>query len=513
MLTMNLDKKSLVILSLMYIYLPIVIFLGTWTRPYIALACIGVLFLCALRCIRSSRNPSGQAADGNIQTGLWTVLGSLLFFIAIGYYAGYGRFADQPFDWYKHNAIMADLTSRPWPVYYTNRNEYSMLTYYIAQYIVPSAIGKIFGSFRCTEIALYAWNILGIFLVFLHMISYLKSKSSGGQILCALAIPLFSLPVALSRLVLKYFTATSDEFKTGIDFVNWYYYNDGIKIQYFDNFYHLRWTFPQVITIWLILMLFLEYKTYIKYYVLIMLPGMLYSSFSFVGMLPLAFGYVLERICKKDKNVYFQMLSFENISVILTTGLVFIFYFYGNVGGEKPDGINFHLMPYGPETAVVYFAFVGINVLIYFLVLFKDHKNDGIYYASFGTLAFLPLVSMGLHNDLLTRSAIPSLFIVMIYLMLFLRDQRLRLGAGNFTKSIRVAVCLVLLAVGAYYPLAQLADRIATEDYHSLGRGYWWPTMEGWANRKLRAKDDLKYNYYTYDLKDKFFYKYLAPHD
>ena len=101
----------------------------------------------------------------------------------------------------------------------------------------------------------------------------------------------------------------------------------------------------------------------------------------------------------------------------------------------------------------------------------------------------------------------------MIYLMLFLRDQRLRLGAGNFTKSIRVAVCLVLLAVGAYYPLAQLADRIATEDYHSLGRGYWWPTMEGWANRKLRAKDDLKYNYYTYDLKDKFFYKYLAPHD
>ena len=119
---------------------------------------------------------------------------ALLYFICIGYFAGYGRFVDQAADWDKHNAVLSDLVSRPWPVYYGNGGEHSMLTYYIAQYIVPGVIGKAFDSFRAAELSLYAWNVAGIFLVFLHLVSFLKAKRLVSQLACAAAVPFFSLP-------------------------------------------------------------------------------------------------------------------------------------------------------------------------------------------------------------------------------------------------------------------------------------------------------------------------------
>ena len=59
---------------------------------------------------------------------------------------GFGGFAPQKSDWGKHNAILNDLVTRSWPVYYKNDNEISMLVYYLAQYLVPALAGKIFNS-------------------------------------------------------------------------------------------------------------------------------------------------------------------------------------------------------------------------------------------------------------------------------------------------------------------------------------------------------------------------------
>lgn len=257
-------------------------------------------------------------------------------------------------------------------------------------------------------------------------------------------------------------------------------------------------------------MLLLEYKHCIKYYVIIMLPAILYSTFSFLGMLPLALGFLLEELIrKKGRGIFFQVFSFENISATLTAGLVFLLYLYGNVAGKKPDGINFHLMPYGWETLAVYAIFVAVNVLVYFLVLFRDHKSDGIFYAGFGTLILLPLFSMGMYNDLLTRASIPALFIVMIYVLLFLKDQYLN-GNDSFLNSKKVAICLVFLLVGSCYPFAHFSSRVTSEDYHSLGRGNDWASLECFANRASAQRDDMKFNYYSYDLDSNLFYKYIA---
>lgn len=101
----------------------------------------------------------------------------------IGYSAGWGRWVNQAYDWYKHNAILEDLTVKSWPVYYKNGSEKSMLAYYIAQYLVPSTFGKIFNSFRMAEIMNYIWAEIGLALVWLNLVSVLKINNIFKQIL------------------------------------------------------------------------------------------------------------------------------------------------------------------------------------------------------------------------------------------------------------------------------------------------------------------------------------------
>ena len=507
MITLN--RKCLLVLSLAYIYLPIIIFFVTWTRPLIALVCLEVLLTCLIRYEKkSSGREVPRKCDNNVQISVFMLMLVAVFLIWVGYYAGYGRFVDQVSDWNKHNAVLADLVNRPWPVYYSNGDEHSMLTYYIAGYIVPGMIGKIFDSFRCAEISLYVWNELGLILVFLYVVSFLKARRTVEQLAVAIAIPFFSIPVWLSKLFLKHFAGT--------DLMSpfWYYNDnapDGIKIWYFDNFFSLSWVFPQVITIWIMILILIEYKDYIKYYVIVMLPGVMYGTLSFIGLLPLCLGCVLEKFLReKDKGIFRQIFSFENISVALTSGLVFLLYLYGNVTGEKPAEVNFHLMPYRTNTVIVYFMFVFINAVIYAMILFKDHKKDGIYYAGFATLILLPFISMGKWNDLLTRASIPGLFVLMIYVLSFLKQQYTN-GIDNFLRSKKVAICLVLSLIGAYYPFFQLSSHAATEDYSKLGHGNGWASLEAFANRKANVPNDFKYNYYSYDLEDNIFYKYIAP--
>lgn len=58
----NISRKFLLVLSLIYIYLPISIFLLGWTKPCIAMSCLTVLYICAARCrIMDKRSGHSQA--------------------------------------------------------------------------------------------------------------------------------------------------------------------------------------------------------------------------------------------------------------------------------------------------------------------------------------------------------------------------------------------------------------------------------------------------------------------
>ncbi len=140
---------------------------------------------------------------------------------------------------------------------------------------------------------------------------------------------------------------------------------------------------------------------------------------TFLGILPLTAGILIEELYKQKKLPPFlkQIFSLENVFIGLSVGCVFFFYFLGNMTGEKPSDIGFALIPYTSSTFIIYLTFIGINIIPYAVILYKKHAKDSIFYVMIISLLILPLFKMGQWNDLTMRASIPGLFILMIYVL------------------------------------------------------------------------------------------------
>ena len=507
---MKINSKWLLITSFSYIYIPIIGFLVRWTNLPTAAVCL-LAGLLSLRHIYLHNRDCGKARSFYVDPLIFIC--AILMFVWVGYYAGWGRFVNQMWDWNKHNAVLSDLVNRKWPVYYKNGDEHSMLVYYVGQYIIPAYIGKLLRSFRAAEIAVYVWNEVGMILVFLNVLDYLKTKNYFGQFLVLLLIPFFSIPLWLSHLLLKHFT--------GINYfnrlTNWYYSEDFMFMQYTGNFILLKWVFPQSFPVWLLTTLWLKNRKRIEYYIPMLLPAILFASFGFLGLVVLAFGGALEILIKEKNFTQWlkRIFSFENLSILLTMGTVFLAYYSGNIFSEKPELAGFSLMPYTKDTIIVYFILLVVDVLSYAVIFFNDHKKEGAYYAVFLTLAILPLVRMGIYNDLMMRASIPMLFIIMLYTIEYLLKH---VPSVDFSKPIaatkKAAVCVlvVFLLLGAYYQFGDFSETILFERYDILGDEIrLTKSMEEFANRNLDEENiDLLYNYYAYDIEENIFYKLFA---
>ena len=254
---MKLNKKVLTFFSISYIYIPIILFLLGWIKIYFALVVIAAI----MYCFRKIVFLSSYSKDDEIYIDKSVIVFATLFFAWLGYYAGWGRFVDQASDWMKHNAVLYDLVNKGWPVIYENDGELSMLTYYIAQYIVPAFCGKIFSSIRLAEVVMYLWNVVGLILVFLNIVVFVKANNYLEQFIVTIVLPFFSIPLWLAEVILKRVSLFNQ-----IGSERWFYSVDGIMMQYSSNFVLLRWVTPQTIPIWLIVIMLLLNKDKMCYF-------------------------------------------------------------------------------------------------------------------------------------------------------------------------------------------------------------------------------------------------------
>lgn len=494
----TLKKRNHLLMSYIYIYIPIVIFFVGWTKPIVSIISVFVFSFVTYRIFKKINS------NEKIEINFCFLMFFIIFLCIIGYYVGFGRWVDQAGDWIKHNAILYDLTNKPWPVYYINGNEHSMLVYYIAQYLFPSLIGKIFCSCRVSEIILYFWNVVGLILVYVNILFYVKAKTKM-QFICLIILVFFSVPLILSQLSLKMMTK--------YDFIGntcWYIFTDTIRLQYTSNFEMLRYVFPQCIPVWLALISFLQNKKYVEFYVPLLLPIVLFATLTFPGLVLFAIASIIEMLIngKSLKDILLKMFSIENIISIIVFGTIFIIYLYGNVFSKKPGNIGFELIPYNkdPKGWIVYIIFVLINVLTYAAILWKSNKTNVLYYTTILSLLIFPLFKMGLYNDFTMRTSIPSLFVLMILIIKYFNDNLFI----EKNKSICAFATFLLIMIGAIYPSLQLIASIKLEKFSEIGNILKLDTLEVYANRGANVDVDLKYNYYAYDIENNLFYKYLA---
>lgn len=278
----------------------------------------------------------------------------------------------------------------------------------------------------------------------------------------------------------------------------------------------LRWVFPQVLVIWLITLLFMEHKEFIQDYIPLMLPGILFGTLSFLGLIPIAFGIAIEQLIRTKcyKQWLKKIFSIPNLLSLFFLGSVLVLYFYGNVVSEKPDNISFHFVNYSGYFGK-YLIFCIIMVLAYAeCILTKNIKNI-LYYLVIAILVILPLFKMGIANDLVMRCSIPALFLLMLFIISYLqeyaKEEWHRIQNENDAKySISTFVLVILLFIGSIHPMQELFDSIITDNFMTLGEEMSFGTMENFANRSMDAGDDVKFNYFSYDIDTNLFYNYVG---
>ncbi len=535
-----LKEKWLFLASMVYIYVPLMVFFIGFTRPIVWI--VIALFVAFVLYRVYTAVCKGEFACGRIEVQFFVIIIGVFILLLTGYFASWGRWVKQTGDWFKHNAVLKDLVERRWPVYYSNGNEKSMLTYYLGQYLVPALVGKLVGSLRSAEIGIYFWNEIGLILVWFYLLIYMRKTKTQVVFWGLFCLLFFHTPQCLAEVIAYLFSGVDNLYTNSFNL-----YNGDIIIQYSGHFGLLSWVFPQAIVPWLVTVIFLQNKSSIKYYLVYMLPMMLFAVLPMLGLVPLAVGYFLFECFKKKRERKFQeAISIENVLCLISYGTALLLYYYGNVFEPKPERLSFRLLNYGEHISIL-LIFIICNVLIYAICIFKDYKRNPLFYLAFGLLTVLPLFSMGYYNDLVMRSSIPALFIVMTMVSEFIASN-----FGRFidtinelkrkrTLTVRRMMALVsfIVLIGVFvnavqYQLIMFNNKVKSEDYINLGIEKNYGSLEYFANRRFALEDqmerkldlantfpetkelkidlmeDLVYNYYSYDIDENLFVRYLA---
>ncbi len=412
----------------------------------------------------------------------------------------------QASDWSKSNAVLRDLVNHTWPVYYSNGGEESSLSYYIAAYLLPAVIGKIFHSFKVAAIFILFYFAVGLTLLVLNAMFYIKIRNIRRMVIFMVGMFLFCGALMLAQNITYLFYPGINSMGS----VHWLS-GEGLQLQYRSILTDMRWVPMQFIFPSLAGVVFLRHSKDVRFYILFLLPTFLYSSFAFAGLAVMAVITALWYLFKKEislKNIF----SLSNIAITLSLGLIFVLYVWGNIKLEKPDDMSFGFVTYdGGRLLGVYFIFCIFMFGIHAVILWKRNRKNPIFISMIVVMIVLPFERMGVWNDWVMGCSIVPVF----FLMLFVWEFILYEGAKEFGKG----VLIVLLCIGAAYPIKEMTSAISTSiaKYQDTGRinglSDNYGTMEKYANRSLLDEDGdeaLIYNYYAYDLDDDIFYKYLA---
>lgn len=497
---LTVSGKWLTIITISYIYLPIFLFLFTWVKWYFAVAVTAALLPAV--AVMTRDHIKERRSELTIDTGTCCAVVALV--LLFSYYMGYTGGAPQCADWNKHNAILHDLTTRKWPVYYETR-ENSMLTYYIAQYLIPALFGKLCVSFSVTQWAQYVWNSIGILLVLLHLFRAVQAQNWKKQ-LGTLAIFFFfggMLPIAqhlLSGLFRIFIGAQYDY----LHFLN----VNGYFLQYRSNLVAMRWVFPQCIVPWLIMLLLAEYREKIEHYAALILPVMLFGILPMLGLVVFALVYVCKVLieAKGSAKMWKRLFSPWNILTLCSLGVVLLLYFGGNIFSDKPEEIGLQAVRYEGKSMWIYLVFCLCMYGVYVLCVFRKNRQDVMFWTATASLTVIPFFHMGSWNDFCMGVSIPAMFFVMTAVLRFLWERAEDVKTGMIKGAL-----LVSLFIGALYPLEELYQIISDDrigEQQEMDMDY---SMQSYADRfRNDIGYDMQYNYYTYDIEDNIFVQYVA---
>ncbi len=397
-------------LSYLYLAIPMYMFIFGWLKLLLALLMGAILTFGLYLAWKDAPQIDISFLRKNSTVKL-LCLGMIVVFWL--YLSGVGGYCYQNADHHWRNAILRELVDRPWPVVYTDVPGSSggqvAMVYYFMLWLPAALWGKIFG-FVSSQIFLYFWCLIGILLTLLLVMGHMKKCS----VWIVLAFIFFSGLDTVGDFVLN--NSPSFLWFSGSHLEHW---ANGFQFSSMST--QLFWVYNQAIPAWLITMLLLVQKDN-RSVIFIYAFSFLFCTLPAVGLVPILAFLGIRRIIESydkalsvEKNVWRiigEALTFQNL--ICGCFITLLSYLFLTVNSTTTNG--FHMAPM-ELLMPSYLLFIFLEVLVYFIAIYKYQGQKPMYAVCLVSLLIIPVIRCGYSIDFCMRASIPALLILMLMVM------------------------------------------------------------------------------------------------
>lgn len=494
---MTIRTAPLVLTILSLSYIPVFLFIAGWCKVWIAVPLCLLLIVILAKFGKGMITPPGRADydsyDVRMRPTVFVFI--CLFIVSFGLFSGYGHWADAYTDWPKHYAILHDLTQNDWPVCYLwTDGTHRMLSYYTGVYLLPAAIGKVWGgNIVVAECVLGIYSSVLTLCFILLLINYLGCDSARKQLLCILSLLLFYGMSALCHKLNFWMGCRGGCHEVIADLPEIYYLTFRPLIKVFSTY------IQGIAPLGLFLCLLMDKKPF-GHIGIYLLPIFLFTPFILVGatLLYLLF-FVFEKLHKR--MIMMDLFTFENMAAILA-GIFILLYYSGNLLLEKPENTGVHLITIkSVRNLMVFLSFCLFLYGIHLILLWQSFHWDSLFVALCCTICVIPLFTMGTLNDWCQNCSLPLSLLLFIYIWNFYKNPR---------QKLKKIILSCFLAMGTFVPLQEAYNIIR----HGVSSQRWNYQTDGLMDH-LNDEDpanrlSYRYNYVSGDINTDLFYQYFA---
>lgn len=450
-----LKKKILFLLGYFYLLLPILIFIFGWMKWYWIV--ISVLIIGASIFFLIKHTPDIDIPTIKNKKDIAKIIVAIVFLFLIVRLSGIGNSVSQTSDHYWRNTIFDALVEYDWPISVIDvYGESRGLVYYISFWLPSAVIGKIFGLYAGYAFQVI-WGVFGLVIVYFFLCSYMKKIS-----LLPLFIFIFfsGLDVVSHALEIIYFGggplsgSWSTEFLSHIEWHSVNYFS----INYLSNLTNIYWIYNQTIPLWISLFIIINLKDN-KSIVFIAACSILSSILSIVALAPFLLFYIVSnnvegkilyrRLVNKDeiKLKLREMITIENIFGGLFIAIVSLSYLLPSVDPNQTqvgtNGIYIGINLADLKSILFYALYLFFEFGIYFVLLYKDQKGNGVFLLSLIMLIVAPIISIGNNQDFCMKGTVPYLMFICLFILDSI-DNKLK-----NKEYVRLSILLEVLFVGS----------------------------------------------------------------
>ena len=418
--------------GLLYIIVPILIFLAKFTRPYfcvIGLVLFLYLILKSLGSLYAGASSNNNSENGftnsqilNKKSLLFLGVTTIIFCIWL-YFSGIGSFSFQNWDFWVRNPIYNDLISKPWPLYYNlgEQNEFVRgliggewvaFAYYFTFWLTPASVCKVLGlSGISAQVVLYLYSLVGVIIINYLLCRLFKQFSWK---ITAILMTFSGLDVIAYIIHNMKLPALTEELEWSLEY-----------FQLSGNTTQIYYVFNQSIPIWILMLLILNMNNP-KLIAGLSAICFAYSPWATIGLVPIALWGIISESTSNNKLSLMQALknifTVVNIAIPLFLLLIFGLYYSASSGSDGGKGLYY----FTTNATIFQYIFGFIIFALTEFVLYYIAVGKQILKYKYSVLVFIELLLFPLFYvvdfNFFIRGTIPALFLLMIIIISCITD-------------------------------------------------------------------------------------------